>query len=56
MKKEQTRSTAEAVGIEAVGIEAVGFEAVEFEVGHKYRCVLEDLGCFGNCSPYPEKM
>jgi len=29
---------------EAVGFEAVGFEAVEFEAGHKYRCVLEDLG------------
>jgi hypothetical protein len=29
---------------EAVLFEAVGFEAVEFEAGHKYRCVLEDLG------------
>ncbi len=29
---------------EAVEFEAVGFEAVEFEAGHKYRCVLEDLG------------
>jgi|688.fasta_scaffold738761_2 hypothetical protein len=39
MKKEQTRLMAEAVLFEAVG-----FEAVEFEAGHKYRCVLEDLG------------
>jgi hypothetical protein len=39
MKKEQTRLMAEAVEFEAVG-----FEAVEFEAGHKYRCVLEDLG------------
>jgi hypothetical protein len=39
MKKEQTRLMAEAVGFEAVG-----FEAVEFEAGHKYRCVLRDLG------------
>jgi len=42
---------------EAVLFEAVGFEAVEFEAGHKYRCVLEDLGewCSGNCSLYPKK-
>jgi len=39
MKKEQTRLMAEAVLFEAVG-----FEAVEFEAGHKYRCVLKDLG------------
>jgi hypothetical protein len=52
MKKEQTRSMAEAVEFEAVG-----FEAVESEAGHKNRCVLIDLGewCSGNCSPYPKK-